>query len=107
MKKVDGWKDKESHLDTMIIKGINWSSNKSAFIDEWLVDPNDPVIIEREVMKFKPGISQNYISRWVQITKKAFRYYWNYYHSASGFAKPLVAIPFSSIQDVKRVKIHY
>lgn len=74
-------------------------------LDEKLVDPNDPVMIEREIMKFKPGLSQNYISRWMQITKKAFRYYRNYYHSASGFAKPLVAIPFSSIQDVKRVDL--
>jgi len=26
-------------------------------IDEILIDPRDPVIIEREIMKFKPGLS--------------------------------------------------
>jgi len=29
--------------------------------DEILIDPSDPVLIEREIMKFKPGLSQNYI----------------------------------------------
>jgi hypothetical protein len=33
--------------------------------DERYVDPNEPVIIEREIMRFKPGLSQNYISRWL------------------------------------------
>ena len=74
-------------------------------VDEGLIDPSDPVLIEWEIMKFKPGLSQNYIPRWIQITKWAFRYYRNYYHSASSFSRPLVAIPFQSIKEIKWVKI--
>ena len=70
-----------------------------------LIDPEDPVFVERELMRFKPGLSANYVSRWVQLTKNVFRYYRNFYHSASSFSKPLVALPFSSIQDVQKVKV--
>lgn len=56
-------------------------------------------------MKFKPGLTVNYMSRWIQMTKKVFRYYRNFYHSASSFTKPLVAIPWEAIKEVKKVQI--
>ena len=61
--------------------------------------------VEKEIMRFKPGLSFNYMSRWVQVTKKVFRYYRNFYHSSSQFSKPLIALPFSSIQAVRKVKL--
>jgi len=64
------------------------------------IDPNDPILVEREVMKFKPGLTVNYLSRWIQLTKTQFRYYRNYYHSASSLNNPLVSIPFDQIVGV-------
>ena len=42
-----------------------------------------------ELYKFHPGISSNFVSRYVQISRKAFRYFKNKFHTAGG--KPLVA----------------
>jgi hypothetical protein len=39
-------------------------------------------------MKFKPGLTNNFIKRYVQISKKAFRYFENEYRSHNG--KPIV-----------------
>ena len=68
-----------------------------AKIDKRYVDPKKTVLAERELMKFKPGMTMNYLSRWVQLTEDVFRYYRNYYHSVSSFSKPLIAIPFSHV----------
>jgi len=35
----------------------------------------DDILFEGELMKFKPGVSCNYMSRYVQISLRAFRYY--------------------------------
>ena len=40
-----------------------------------LFDEADPVFHEGELYRFKPGIENNFISRWVQVTSRAFKYY--------------------------------
>ena len=40
-----------------------------------LFGEGDPVLYEGELFRFKPGIENNFISRWVQVSDRAFRYY--------------------------------
>lgn len=49
-----------------------------------------------ELYRFKPGIQNNFISRWFEISTHAFRYFKNYY-SSHGTSKPLVAIPNAAV----------
>ena len=50
----------------------------------------DDIIYEGELYKFKPGLTVNFIPRYVQISKRAFRYFKNKSDSYNG--KPLVSI---------------
>ena len=49
----------------------------------------DDILLQGELMKFKPGLSANFISRYVQISQRAFRYFRNQYEAKVG--KPIVA----------------
>jgi hypothetical protein len=49
----------------------------------------DDIIFGADLYKFHPGISSNFVQRYVQISRKAFRYFKNKFHTAGG--KPLVA----------------
>ena len=49
----------------------------------------DDIVYEGELMKFKPGLSQNFVSRYVQISQRAFRYFRNQYDAVSG--RPIVS----------------
>jgi hypothetical protein len=40
---------------------------------------NDPILEQGDIYRFKPGIENNFISRWVQVSKNAFRYFRNQY----------------------------
>ena len=66
--------DKTKHTGT--------DSQEKRLIDNFSVRSNelfeegkDDIIMEGELMKFKPGLSQNFIPRYVQISKRAFRYF--------------------------------
>ena len=56
-------------------------------------------------MRFKPGISISYISRWVQVTATVFRYYKDEVACANRFEHPLFACPIKHLDRVERVKI--
>ena len=64
----------------------------------------DDIIMEGELMKFKPGISQNFIPRYVQISKRAFRYFKNRYEAKAG--KPIVAFRKRIIKSAAGIKIN-
>ena len=70
-----------------------------------LLDPNEPLILDHGIMKFHPGFSINYVSRWVQVTKSVIRFYKNYYHSVCSFRRPLVVIPLNAVKRVKNFKL--
>ena len=70
-----------------------------------LLDPGEPLVLDEGIMKFHPGFSINYVSRWAQVTKTVLRFYKNCYHSVCSFRKPLLAIPMQYIKDVKKCKI--
>lgn len=58
-----------------------------------LCDPNDKVVFEGELYKYKPGIDTMYITRWCQLTKNVVRIYKNQM-AAKGFTgKPILALP--------------
>lgn len=69
-----------------------------------LCDPKDPVILQGELYRYKPGLDRVYISRWCQLTSKVFRVYRNQM-AAKGFPdKPILALPLYTIKGVKRSK---
>ena len=69
-----------------------------------LWDPNDKVIFEGELYKYKPGIDTMYITRWCQLTKNVIRIYKNQM-SAKGFSwKPILALPLKVFKWIKRSK---
>lgn len=65
---------------------------------EDLFSPEDKIILEGTIYKFKPGISTNFIQRYVQISERAFRYFKD--ESYSVVNKPLVAFRKSIICKV-------
>ena len=56
-------------------------------------------MLEGDLYRFKPGISKNFVTRYVQVSDHAFRYFKNIYTSMGGvgFAKPIVAVPKAAI----------
>lgn len=61
------------------------------------------IIFEGVLMKYKPGIKTQYMSRWVQVTKTNFLYYAEGVPYASYLGRPLVVIPIGEIEAVRRV----
>lgn len=63
------------------------------------------IIFESDLMKYKPGIKHQYMSRWCQVTKTHFLYYAEGVPYASFLARPLAVIPLDEIESVKRVYV--
>ncbi|CDW91526.1 UNKNOWN [Stylonychia lemnae] len=63
-----------------------------------LIDPNDPVLYEGEVQKYKPGFQAQFIDRWIQVTAKAFRYFVSKPAKDCPIIKPLLAIPMLGVK---------
>ena len=68
---------------------------------EIVIDPEEEVLWEGQLVKFKPGIEKNFIDRWLQISSRSFRYYKNQYHSVCYLTRPIAAIPLNAIDEVK------
>ena len=64
----------------------------------------DDILLQGELMKFKPGLSVNFVSRYVQISQRAFRYFRNQYEASVG--KPIVAFRKKIIRAAKPYKIN-
>ena len=58
---------------------------------------------EGDLFKFKPGISANFISRYVQVSERAFRYFKN---RGAKYGKPLVVFPKNIIDSVKPYRVN-
>ena len=101
-------KDLKEQLHYDSLKTIGWvydEAKSTLELDYSLLDPDEPLIIDKGIMKFHPGFSINYVSRWVQVTKTVIRFYKNYYHSVCNFRRPLAVIPFSAISQIKSTKL--
>lgn len=73
-------------------------------MDYSLLDANEPLLIDKGIMKFHPGFSVNYVSRWIHVTRTVIRFYKNYYHSVCNFRRPLAVIPLSAVGSIKSFK---
>lgn len=70
-----------------------------------LNDPDDEVLFQGELLKHKEGYVGAFISRWVQVTSKAFKIYTNRSKAITAWNKPLLAIPVEAIKSVERCEI--
>ncbi len=68
-----------------------------------MFDPNDEVLFQGELMKYKAGYTPSYIGRWVQVTSKAIKYYKSRCNAITCQHKPLVAIPVAAMLKVEKV----
>jgi hypothetical protein len=61
------------------------SSDSSSNVD-WddMFNSNDKLVKGGDLFKFKPGLSNNFIQRYVELSTNAFRYFENYYKSLKG-----------------------
>ena len=61
------------------------SSDSSSNVD-WddMFNANDKLVKGGDLFKFKPGLSNNFIQRYVELSTNAFRYFENYYKSLKG-----------------------
>lgn len=80
-----------------------WFSGLGMNINQ-LWDPNDQIIKEGELLRYKPGLDRVFISRWCQLTTKVFRVYKNQMFAKGFLNKPILAIPLYVIENVKKSK---
>ena len=64
----------------------------------------DDIIYEGELMKFKPGLSANFVARHVQISRRAMRYFKDNLSAFSG--KPIVTLRKNQIKAAVPIKIN-
>jgi len=89
-------------LFEVTIPGENGQGGKplkkdNPFVEIDLVDPNDTILFQGQLQKFKPGFNQNFVDKWIIVTEKSLRYYTSKPISLNAFMKPLMAIPLSGI----------
>lgn len=68
-----------------------------------LNDPEDEVLFQGEIVKYKAALNSTFIPRWVQVSEKAFRYFKGRCNAITCCNKPLMAIPVAAIKKVERV----
>ena len=61
----------------------------------------NPIVFHGELYRFKPGIQNNFISRYVEVSTHAFRYFKSSY-AAKGGSKAIVSIPNAAIVKISR-----
>ena len=71
-----------------------------------LNDPNDEVLFQGEMGKYKAAVNPTYISRWVQVTEKAFKCFKGRCNAITCCNKPLTAIPVAAIKRVEKVTMN-
>ena len=90
-------------IDTSLLQTDLWYTAFGMSLKQ-LCNPNDKILIEGELHKYKPGIDTMYIPRWCQLTQNAIRIY-KTQMAAKGFsAKPILALPLRIFKCVKKSK---
>ena len=74
-------------------------------MNEIIIDPDEDILLESDLVKFKPGMESNFIHRWLQLSTRSFRYYKNHYHSICYLTRPISAIPLIAIERVEYFQI--
>ncbi|CDW84418.1 UNKNOWN [Stylonychia lemnae] len=75
------------------------------YLEVDLIDPSDPILFQGELQKFKPGFNGVFIDRWVQVTRKALRYFANKPGSQLAAGKPLMAFPIIAIKNIEKIDL--
>ncbi len=65
-------------------------------------DPNT-WLYQGNLLRYRPGFSDNYIPKWCTISRSTFAYYRDKWAANCFLENPLVAIPIARIKSVKRV----
>lgn len=68
-----------------------------------LYNEDEDILFEAELMKYKPGYTGTFVSRYIQVTESAIRIYRNRAFALSQSHKPLLAIPVEAFLKVERV----
>lgn len=76
---------------------------KNPYLEVNLVDPEDDILFQGELFKYKPGFTGAFVERWIQVTPKAFRYYAGRPGTAVALLKPLMAVPIAAIKSIERI----
>lgn len=66
---------------------------------------NDFLYFESELLKYKTGISSQYIPRWCNITKTHFNYFKSNWGANCWLSNPLISVPLNCIDSISRVVI--
>ena len=95
---------KHVQFDGSINDKTSFKSGKNSVATCDLFTEADPILYEGDLMKFKPGISQNFLNRYVQVSLRAFRYFRNQYDAMKG--KPIVAFRKKIIEESEPYQIN-
>lgn len=60
-------------------------------------------IYQGNLLRYRPGFSDNYIAKWCTISRNSFAYYRDKYSANCFLENPLVVIPINQIKSVERV----
>ncbi|OMJ81903.1 hypothetical protein SteCoe_17544 [Stentor coeruleus] len=66
-------------------------------------DDDDGIILEGELLKYRPGISQNHTPRWCRLTGEGFAYYKTQWTATCNNKSPLAFIPLIQIKEVNEI----
>lgn len=88
------------------IRGMNWGLKKPEKSMEvsFLMDDREAeeILLEGELLRVRPNLTQQFTSRWVQLTETELRYYKNQWNANCWLNKPLFALPLTDIVEVKK-----
>ena len=82
---------------------VNWDKY-SVQSHELFEEGKDDIVFEGELMKFKPGLTINFIPRYAQISKRGFRYFKNKSESYNG--RPIVSIRKAIIKQAESIHVN-
>ena len=66
-----------------------------------MLNLEEPIVLQGELQKYKPGFTATFIDRWVCVTETALRYYTSKPVNANAASKPIMAIPLIAIQSIQ------
>jgi hypothetical protein len=69
-----------------------------------LYDPSEDIQFQGEIAKYKGCIKPSFMSRWLQVTDTALRYYKGRCNAITCCNKPLMALPVAAIEKVELVQ---
>lgn len=98
-------KSREASRSSRGSSGIYWGLKKPEKSVEvsFLMDDREveDVVYEGELCRVRPELTQQFTSRWVQLTQNEIRYYKNQWNANCWLNKPLFSLPLIQVSDVK------